>query len=139
MKKVNYPLALTVAIIAGLVLLAACGTSTPETEEPSDSLLPEAAEQVEEDSGDGLVAAPDIEMEIAGFAFAQPTLTVPAGTTVIWHNNDAAAHTVTTIDPLFGSELLSRDGTFSYTFEQPGEYDYYCTIHPYMRATVTVE
>jgi len=34
---------------------------------------------------------------------------------------------------------VSRDGSFSFTFEEPGTYEYYCSIHPYMTGTVIVE
>ncbi len=141
LKKVNFATALTGSIIALFALLAACGPSSPETEEPSDSSITEVGDGLPPDTGqdDVPLVPPDIEMEIADFAFSQPNLTVPAGTKVIWYNSDSAPHTVTTVDRLFDSGRLSRDGTFSYTFEQPGVYDYYCAIHPYMTATVIVE
>ncbi|OGO45366.1 MAG: hypothetical protein A2Z05_03270 [Chloroflexi bacterium RBG_16_60_22] len=78
-------------------------------------------------------------MEIASFAFSPATITVPAGTTVTWTNNDSAPHTVTTRTTLFDSGSLSRGETFSYTFAQAGVYEYYCAIHPRMTAGVIVE
>lgn len=161
MKNVNYGPALTGVVIVVLILLAACGPSVPETEGLSNSSIPEEVEQEGENSGDGPatptdsqetdglppddgqddipLSSPDIEMAIAGFAFAEKTIVVPAGTTVTWENGDTVSHTVTTVEEMFHSGLLSRGETFSYTFEQPGEYNYFCTIHPYMRATIIVE
>ncbi len=63
-------------------------------------------------------------------------ITVPAGTTVVWSNLDlpGTAHTVTSLQDLFDSDALSP---FSYTFTEPGVYNYRCTIHG-MRGMVTV-
>lgn len=80
-----------------------------------------------------------IELEIANFAFSQATITVPIGTTVTWYNKDSAPHTVTTREPLFDSSRLSLDENFSYTFNQSGTFEYYCTIHPYMSGKIIVE
>ena len=79
-------------------------------------------------------------MTIKNFAFAPAALTVKAGTTVTWTNQDADAHTVTSKDgggPL-ASAALNTGQTYSYTFAKPGTYAYLCTIHPFMTATVTV-
>ncbi|MEU4296797.1 plastocyanin/azurin family copper-binding protein [Kitasatospora aureofaciens] len=78
---------------------------------------------------------------IKNFAFAPATLTVKAGTKVTWSNTDPDAHTVTSKQgsggPLQSTALATNDA-YSYTFTQPGSYAYYCTIHPFMTATVVV-
>jgi amicyanin len=77
---------------------------------------------------------------IKNFAFAPVALTVKAGTTVTWVNQDAEPHTVTSQGgqgPL-RSTALSPSGRYSYTFTKPGTYRYLCTIHPFMTGTVTV-
>ena len=74
-----------------------------------------------------------------GFAYEPASISVPAGTTVVWSNNDIVPHTVTARDGLFDSGSISRNDTFSYTFEQPGVIDYYCKFHPNMTGVVTVE
>ena len=80
-----------------------------------------------------------VTVTIQNYAYDPPTLQVQAGTTVTWINQDAAPHTVTSLS---GSELasdtLNKGGTYSHTFTTPGTYDYYCTIHPYMKASVEV-
>ena len=66
-------------------------------------------------------------------------LMIPIGTTVTWTNNDAnMVHSVTAVDGSFDSGLLATDETFSYTFAMPGEYEYYCIPHPWMRARIMV-
>lgn len=66
-------------------------------------------------------------------------LTVKAGTTVTWLNEDAQAHTVTDVGGAFDSGLLGKGDTWSYTFDAVGEFEYFCTPHPWMRAKVIVE
>jgi plastocyanin len=78
-------------------------------------------------------------VEIEGFSFAPKTLEVPAGTSVTWRNGDPTPHTVTARDNnAFGSDPLDRGAKFSVTFDQPGEYRYYCAIHPTMEGVIRV-
>jgi plastocyanin len=69
----------------------------------------------------------------AGFDFSPAVISVPAGTTVTWTMNpaDPFAHTVTSTTPGYGfdSGTLNPGDTFSYTFVEPGTYDYVCTPH----------
>ena len=77
---------------------------------------------------------------IQNFAFAPAALVVKAGTTVTWTNKDTDDHTVTSQGsggPL-QSPPLGTGQSYSYKFTKPGTYSYYCTIHPFMTATVTV-
>ncbi|MGK4585440.1 cupredoxin domain-containing protein [Kitasatospora sp. HPMI-4] len=78
---------------------------------------------------------------IKNFAFSPATLTVKAGTKVTWTNTDPDAHTVTSKQGSGGplqSPALATNDTYSYTFDKPGTYPYFCTIHPFMTATVEV-
>jgi plastocyanin len=76
--------------------------------------------------------------------FSPSSITVSIGSTIVWTNDDTAAHTVTsgidtTPDGIFDSGLFMAGKTFSYKFEVAGEYPYYCLVHPWMIGTVTVE
>ena len=79
------------------------------------------------------------QVRIENFAFAPANIVVDAGTTVTWTNYDALAHSVKSDE---GDELQSglfgQDGTFSRTFDEPGEYYYHCEPHPNMKGLVTV-
>ena len=78
-------------------------------------------------------------VNIAGLAFSPTNLTVKAGTTVTWTNNDAATHTVTSDNGAFTSSgNLKTNDTYQFTFMTAGSYPYHCTIHPSMQATITV-
>ena len=68
---------------------------------------------------------------------------VSVGSTVVWSNDDIAAHTVTSgtvqeITNMFDSGLIPPGGTFDYTFEDAGSFDYFCIVHPWMLGVVTV-
>jgi plastocyanin len=78
---------------------------------------------------------------IDNFAFTPPTLTVAAGTTVTWLNQDEEPHTVMSTDPQvpFKSPALDTKDKFSFVFAKPGTYKYFCTIHSHMVATVVVQ
>ena len=66
-------------------------------------------------------------------------LMVPLGATVTWTNNDPGmTHTVTAADGSFDSGMLAEGQSFSYTFDQPGDFDYSCTPHPWMKGRVSV-
>ena len=78
-------------------------------------------------------------ISIVGMAFAPSTLTVKAGTTVTWKNNDGVAHTVTSDDGTsFDSGTMASGASFSFTANIPGTFAYHCTIHSGMKATLVV-
>lgn len=72
-------------------------------------------------------------------------VSIDAGTLVSWSNDDTAAHTVTSglketgADGIFDSGLLPAGETFETAFNDPGSFDYYCVVHPWMMGTVNVE
>lgn len=78
---------------------------------------------------------------IDDFAFGPGSITVKRGTTVTWTNKDDEPHTVVSADsPVkWKSPALDTDDHFSFTFNDPGTYKYFCTIHPRMQGTVVVE
>jgi plastocyanin len=77
-------------------------------------------------------------VSISGFAFAEPTLEVAAGTRVSWVNDDPTEHTVTSEDGSFDSGPIAPGEGFAVRFAEPGDYPYVCAIHPDMRGTVAV-
>jgi plastocyanin len=79
------------------------------------------------------------EVQIDQFAFAPQQVTVKAGTTVTWINDDDAPHTVASSTRLFKSKALDTKDRFSFTFTTPGIYEYFCSVHPHMTGAVVVE
>ena len=80
-------------------------------------------------------------VQIDNFSFKPKELTIRAGTTVTWVNNDDVPHTATAEgdNPLFDSKALDTDDKYSFTFTQAGTYHYYCKVHPHMKGTIIVQ
>lgn len=81
------------------------------------------------------------EVTIQNYTYAPANITVKVGTEVTWTNQDGIEHTVTSDDSApvtFDSGMLGQGESFSFTFDQAGEYEYFCTPHPYMKGKVTV-
>lgn len=83
--------------------------------------------------------AEDAKVKIDNFTFEPQKLTIKAGTTVTWKNEDDIPHTVTSTTRTFKSKALDTDDSFSFTFTTPGTFEYFCSLHPHMTATVVVE
>jgi len=81
----------------------------------------------------------NMEVKIDNFSFGPTTLTVPVGTTVTWTNRDDIPHTVVSTEGAFKSKVLDTDEKFAFTFNKPGSYSYFCSIHPKMTGKVVVQ
>jgi len=77
-------------------------------------------------------------VSIINMTFAPATITVTAGTTVTWKNNDNMTHTVTANDDSYDSGNIGAGSSFSKTFSIAGTYPYHCSIHPSMTGKVVV-
>jgi plastocyanin len=76
--------------------------------------------------------------------YLPPEITVDFGESVTWINNDSAFHTVTSghydeYDGIFDSGQMDPAQKFSHTFAEPGEFQYYCRLHPWMDGLVIVK
>jgi plastocyanin len=78
-------------------------------------------------------------VHIANFTFSPATITVKAGTTVTWTNDDDIPHTVVATNGAFRSKVLDTGEHFSFTFAKVGEFHYFCSIHPHMTGIVIVK
>jgi len=65
-------------------------------------------------------------------------VTVTAGSTVVWTNNDSIQHDIMFNGGGIASNVLNHNDTFSHTFPTAGTYHYICSIHPFMHGTVVV-
>jgi len=79
-----------------------------------------------------------VEITISNFAFVSADVSVPAGTTVVFVNEDEAVHNVLSDDGQLQSPDLERGGTYEVTLGQPGTIAYICNIHQFMQGTITV-
>jgi plastocyanin len=136
-KRYRLPAVVVVVLGAIMLIAAACGSS---------SASPPTATSSATGAGGGNAA-----VVIKNFAFTPQTITVKAGTTVTWTNQDSVQHTVTSADAIgvtanvtsdFDSGLLGQGQTFSFTFTKAGTYFYLCTPHramPAMHGEVIVQ
>jgi plastocyanin len=83
--------------------------------------------------------APTASVQIGNFTFKAPVVTVKPGTTVTWTNGDDIPHTVVAKDGSFKSRVLDTGDRFSFTFAKPGQFGYFCSIHPHMTGTIIVK
>jgi plastocyanin len=82
--------------------------------------------------------APTVDLNIAKFAFAPKEITTAPGTKITWTNRDDTPHTVTSNDKSFASKGLDTDDKFEHTFAREGDFNYICTVHPFMTGVVHV-
>lgn len=80
-----------------------------------------------------------VSVEIRDYAYSPNDLTVRPGTKVTWTNRDAAPHDATADDKGWKTDILANGDIGSVTFDTPGTYPYHCSIHPYMKGTITVQ
>jgi plastocyanin len=85
------------------------------------------------------VHAQTMQITIAKFSFRPATLTIPVGTTVTWTNQDSVTHTSTSDTGVWNSGNLTHGQSFSFTFKKPGKFSYHCAVHPFMKASITVQ
>jgi plastocyanin len=131
----------------------ATGTTTTTTSDEDD--LPSAgADTIVEDDDAGTdevtVRIPEGASELTEDAYTPNPVEVNVGSTVTWINDDSTPHTATSGSSGSGStgafggtddspEIIGPEGdTQSFTFNEAGEYEYYCTLHPNMVGTVVV-
>lgn len=81
--------------------------------------------------------AASASLTISGFDFGTP-IEVAAGTEVTITNEDGAPHTWTSTDGLWNSGNLSGGDSFSFTFTEPGTFEFFCGIHSTMTGSITV-
>ena len=125
MKNFQKKARLIILLLVSTLVLISCMPQTPT----------EVTEEPEEPTG--------TVVTMEGLTYQPAEITVSAGTTVTWTNEDNVGHTVTagtreSPTGLFDQNVPAGD-SFSYTFEETGTYDYYCSIHPGMNGTVIVE
>ena len=76
---------------------------------------------------------------IDNFSFGPMELTIPAGTEVTWINRDDIPHVIMSVDHKFRSRALDTDDKYSFKFQDPGTYEYFCAVHPKMTGKIIVK
>jgi plastocyanin len=121
-----------IAVLAVLTTMAACGSDSGGGGTPPPASTQSA-------SSGSAPAGGGSTVEIMNFMFMPASLTVPVGTTVTWKFDDSTDHTVTADDNSFASSPMANGQTFTHTFSSAGTVAYHCSIHPFMKGTITVK
>jgi amicyanin len=122
---------------AGAIVLAACGGGGGKSAAGTDMAGMDMGAQAANAAGASTPIATNA-VHITNFAFSPATITVKAGSTVVWTNDDSIQHDITFDGGGIASNDLNQNDTFSHTFPTAGTYHYICSIHPFMHGTVIV-
>lgn len=127
-------------LIVVLVLTLIMGGCTTAPQTPVPPVTPSPVTTTIQPPGAG-----EVTIIIENYAFNPPEITISRGTTVTWVNQDLFDHQVTNDattsyerGAIFKSDPLSEGESYAFTFNTSGTYPYYCAIHPFMKATITV-
>jgi len=132
----NYKLIATVGVLAiiAIVAFAAAGFGGGG----SGSANSMAGMNMAVTGSDNSVPVATNAVAIKNFGFSPATITVKAGSAVVWTNGDSVQHDVTFDHGGIASSVLNHNDTFAHTFTAAGTYHYICSIHPFMHGTVIV-
>ena len=138
----NRWLALLLACAALSLVAAGCGGDDDEesgggaqnSEQPAEETAEEKAEEAEKK------VAGDAEVSMKDIKFAPDSVSVKAGDSVVWTNDDTVGHDVTGDNFKSGDPGAMQNGdTYANTFDKAGTFNYVCTVHPGMEGSVTVK
>lgn len=117
------------ALMVIVVFISLSGAAVLSASEPASA----AAGSPESSTGSAA------EVKIDNFAYTPGVITVKVGTEVTWINHDDIPHTVDSTQGKFKSAALDTDNKFQFRFTEPGEYPFYCRMHPKMTGKVVVQ
>ncbi len=119
-----------IGLALAVLLLPACGeggSPAPTTAAPqATTAAPEPTTAPTQAAAPG---GQTVTIAVVDNQFEPATLSVPAGTTVVWEDQGAHPHTVTADDGSFTSQTLKQGDTFTQTFERAATIAYHCEIH----------
>jgi len=132
-------LTLTFAVVGALALGSGCASSDDGTESSEPPAVVDPV--VDPVVGAMADADGDVDVSIERSRFSETEIFVEVGETVVFENRDEFVHTVTSASASaveFDSGGLEQGERFEIAFDAPGEYAYYCQVHPTMRGVVIV-
>jgi plastocyanin len=130
--KLKYPM----LTIPGAILAAALGMAiAAERSAFADAPMHGMAMPASAPSGAPVNAN---SVAIRNFAFGPNAISIAAGTQVTWTNQDSEPHSIVMVDQSFRSAAMDTGGHVSHTFAVPGQYRYFCGLHPQMTGVVIV-
>jgi plastocyanin len=123
------PIAIVVGAIVVMIVVAFIGIQFSTTSDGSG----------DESAAPTSVNDSQVTIDIQGYAYHPSNISVPRGAQVTWLNDDNVDHTATEKDnAAWDTQIIHNGESKAIKFDSPGTFRYYCTIHPYMVATLTV-
>lgn len=119
-------------LVTGVLAIAGCGGDDDSADATASN------SQTATTTTTSASATMSDQVDIADFKFAPESIEVSVGTKVTWTNSDSAPHTATADDSSFDTGDLDKGDEAAITFDEPGEFTYYCRFHPFMKGTVEV-
>jgi plastocyanin len=139
MVKVRETIQMVIALILTVATIGLSGCARKAAGQSGAQPATARAASASSNPGSSAPASAAVEIGIDNFSFNPATLTISPGTKVTWINHDDVPHTATSSAKVFASPALDTGGHFSFTFEHPGEYAYFCAVHPHMTGKVIVK
>ncbi len=138
MKK--FGIILVLVVISGIVVAFLLANRTNDGASSPSRTSPPPSTSSEGNSATN--TAEEVQITIQNFAYEPKNITVKKGTKVTWTNKDSVKHDVASDDGSAAGgpkgPLLGKGESYSHTFETVGTFNYHCTPHPYMKASVIV-
>lgn len=129
---------LLAALVALTVLFAACGDDGDDDAAATDDTEASTTDDSAADGGE-VVEGP-VTIDIVDFEYDPVAVTVEAGAEITFVNADSQPHTATSSETgVFDTDSLDTDESTTVTVSEPGTYEYFCSFHPFMKATLTVQ
>ncbi|MGZ4863796.1 MAG: cupredoxin domain-containing protein [Halobacteriota archaeon] len=108
------------ALLAAIVMVAGCTSSS----NPSPTSVTSTSNQN--------------TVSVQNYAFSPASLNIQKGANVTWKNDDSVQHTIVSDTQAFTSPTLNTGETYTFQFNSTGTFPYYCSLHTYMKGTITV-
>ncbi len=124
-------------ILTLALLLTACNSNkdSKTTASTTTQQIPDSKEPLESSTQ----PSQSVSVAIQGNKFSPSSLKIKVGSIVTWTNMDSVPHNVKSSDGTLDSPDLFKGDSWSFTFTKSGTYNYICSIHPFMKGSITVD
>jgi plastocyanin len=120
------PIAIGVGAVVVLAVVLVIGIALSGTESDGPSREPVVLEEMQ------------VTIEITDYKYRPEVVSVPSGATVTWVNEDRDPHTATEDGGAWDTQVIGNEESKALIFDGPADYEYYCTLHPYMTGRIIV-